>query len=155
MLPRFGAPGHSAWSAKGKLVGDLVSQSDPIADMLARMRNGLAVRRDWVALPSSRAKKAIAQILKEEGLITDYQTVREGVKEALRIRLKYDPGNQPAINGLRRVSKPSLRVYVNKGEVPRFFGGRGLSIISTSQGLMTGQEAWRRGLGGELVCYAW
>ena len=132
-----------------------MSQSDPIADMLTRIRNALAVRRDWVVAPSSKAKKAIVQILKDEGVVGDYQVVKDGVREILRIRLKYGSNNQPAISGLRRVSKPGLRVYVDKKELPRFYGGRGFSIISTSQGMMIGQEAWRKGIGGELLCYVW
>lgn len=132
-----------------------MSQSDPIADMLTRIRNGLAVRRDWVVAPSSRTKKAIVQILKDEGFVGDYEVVREGVREMLRIRLRYDSRNQPIVRGLRRVSMPGLRIYVDKKELPRFYGGRGLSIISTSQGVMTGQEAWRKGIGGELLCYVW
>ena len=132
-----------------------MSQSDPIADMLTRIRNALAVRRDWVVAPSSKTKKAIVQILKDEGFVGDYQVVKDGVREILRIRLKYGSNNQPAISGLKRVSKPGLRVYVDKKELPRFYGGRGLSIISTSQGVMIGQEAWRKGIGGELLCYIW
>ncbi len=132
-----------------------MSHSDPIADMLARIRNALAVRRDWVVLPSSKAKKAVIQVLKEADLVGDYQVSKDGPRETLRIRLKYDEEGQPAINGLRRVSKPGLRVYMNKNELPRFYGGRGISIISTPQGVMTGQEAWRKGIGGELLCYAW
>ena len=132
-----------------------MSQSDPIADMLTRIRNALAVRRDWVAAPSSKAKKAIVDILRNEGFISDYQVLRDGPREMLRIRLRYGGENQPAIAGLRRLSKPGLRIYVDKKELPRFYGGRGLSIISTSQGVMTGQEAWRKGIGGELLCYVW
>lgn len=132
-----------------------MSQSDPIADMLTRIRNALAVRRDWVVAPSSKTKKAIVQILKDEGFVGDYEVVRDGVREMLRIRLRYDSRNQPAVSGLRRVSMPGLRIYVDKKELPRFYGGRGLSIISTSQGVMTGQEAWRKGIGGELLCYVW
>ena len=132
-----------------------MSHSDPIADMLTRIRNALAVRRDWVVLPSSKAKKAVIQVLKEADLVGDYQVSKDGPRATLRIRLKYDDSGQPAINGLRRVSKPGLRVYMNKKELPRFYGGRGISIISTPQGVMTGQEAWRKGMGGELLCYAW
>ncbi len=132
-----------------------MSQSDPIADMLARIRNALAVRHDWAALPSSKTKKAVAQVLKDESFVTEYQVVKDGVREVLRIRLRYDDNNQPTINGLRRVSKPGLRVYVTRKELPRFYGGRGVSIISTPDGVMTGQEAWRKGIGGELICFAW
>ncbi len=137
------------------MVGEALSQTDPIADMLTRIRNGLAVRRDWVVAPSSRTKKAIVQILKNEGFVNDFEVVREGIREVLRIRLRYDDGNEPVVTGLRRVSKPGLRVYVDKKELPRFYGVQGVSIISTSQGVMTGQEAWRKGIGGELLCYVW
>ena len=122
--------------------------------MLTRVRNGLAVRRDWVVAPSSKTKKAILEILKGQGFISDFQVSRDGPKEVLRIRLRYDD-ERPAIKGLRRMSKPSLRLYVEKKELPRFYGGRGLSIISTSQGVMTGQEAWRKGIGGEVLCFVW
>ena len=123
--------------------------------MLTRIRNGLAVRHDWVIVPSSKPKKAIAQILKDEGYVGDYQVVRDGHREMLRIRLRYGSNNQPSIRGLKRVSKPGLRIYMGNKEIPRFYGGRGLSIISTPQGMVTGQEAWRRGIGGELMCYVW
>ena len=123
--------------------------------MLTRIRNALAVRRDWVVAPSSKTKEAIVKILQDEGFEGDYEVVRDGVREMLRIRLRYDSDNNPAVSGLRRVSKPGLRIYVDKKELPRFYGGRGLSIISTSQGVMTGQEAWRKGIGGELLCYVW
>ena len=123
--------------------------------MLTRIRNALAVRRDWVVAPASKTKEAIVKILKDEGFVGDYEVVRDGVREMLRIRLRYDSDNNPAVSGLRRVSKPGLRIYVDKKELPRFYGGRGLSIISTSQGVMTGQEAWRKGIGGELLCYVW
>lgn len=123
--------------------------------MLTRIRNALAVRRDWVVTPSSKTKRAIIKILKDEGFVNDYEVIRDGAREVLRIRLRYDSENQPAVSGLRRVSKPGLRIYVDKKELPRFYGGRGLSIISTSRGVMTGQEAWRKGIGGELLCYVW
>lgn len=132
-----------------------MTHSDPIADMLTRIRNGLVVRRDWIAAPSSKTKKAILEIFKEQGLISDFQVSQDGVKESLRIRLRYDKNNQPVISGLRRVSKPGLRIFMDKKELPRFFGGRGLTIISTSQGVMTGQAARSKGIGGELLCHIW
>ncbi len=132
-----------------------VTHSDPIADMLTRIRNAQAVRHDWVTAPSSKLKVAILDILKREGYVGDYRVSREGVKETVRIRLTYGEADKPSITGLRRVSKPGLKVYVDKKELPRFYGGRGLSIISTSDGVMTGQDAWRRGIGGELLCYVW
>ena len=132
-----------------------MTHSDPIADMLTRIRNAIMVGRDSVVAPSSKIKVAIADLLKEEGFVTDYELVRSEPQDQLRIRLRYFDKKEPAIKGLKRVSKPGLRIYMGKKEVPRFYGGRGLSIISTSQGLMSGQEAWRRGIGGELLCYVW
>lgn len=132
-----------------------MTHSDPIADMLTRIRNALMVGRESVTAPSSKMKVAIAKILKEEGFISDYELVQSSPQDQLRVQLRYHDKNEPVINGLKRISKPGLRIYVEKREIPRFYGGRGLSIISTSQGLMTGQEAWRRGIGGELLCYVW
>ncbi len=132
-----------------------MTMSDPIADMLTRIRNAIMVGRDSVVAPSSKAKVAIANLLKEEGFVSEYEVVRGEPQAQLRIRLRYFDKKEPAIKGLKRVSKPGLRVYVGKKEVPRFYGGRGLSILSTSQGVMSGQEAWRRGIGGELLCYVW
>lgn len=132
-----------------------MTHSDPIADMLTRIRNAQAVHHDWVTAPSSKVKVAILDILKQEGYVGDYRVSRDGVKETVRIRLTYNKADKPSITGLRRVSKPGLKVYVDKKELPRFYGGRGLSIISTSNGVMTGQDAWRRGIGGELLCFVW
>ncbi len=132
-----------------------MSQTDPIADMLTRIRNAQVVRKDVVSVPSSKLKRAVLELLKSEGYIADYQAAQEGNWELLRIRLKYSEKNQPHIGGLRRISKPGLRIYVDKKELPRFYGGRGISVLSTSQGIMTGREAYRRGVGGELLCYIW
>ena len=132
-----------------------MTHSDPIADMLTRIRNALMVGRESISAPSSKMKVAIAKILKEEGFISDYELVQSPPQDQLRVQLRYLKKNEPVINGLKRISKPGLRIYVEKREIPRFYNGRGLSIISTSQGLMTGQEAWRRGIGGELLCYVW
>ncbi len=129
--------------------------SDPIADMLTRIRNAIMVRHDSVIVPSSRMKLAIAKILKEEGFITDYEVVKGQPHRKIKIHLRYLEGNQPAISGLKRISKPGLRVYVQKKEIPRVYGGLGISILSTSKGLRTGQQAWRQGSGGELLCYVW
>jgi small subunit ribosomal protein S8 len=137
------------------LVGEKVSQSDPIADMLTRIRNGMAVQRDWISAPSSKQKAAIVELLKNEGFILDYQVLEEAGRQQLRIKLGYDEINRPIIKGLRRVSKPGLRVYIGKKQLPKFFAGRGLSVVSTSKGLMTGREAWKRGIGGEILCYVW
>ena len=132
-----------------------MTHSDPIADMLTRIRNALMVGRESITAPTSKMKVAIAKILKEEGFISDYELVQSPPQDQLRVQLRYLDKNKPVINGLKRISKPGLRIYVEKREIPRFYGGRGISIISTSQGLMTGQEAWRHGIGGELLCYVW
>ena len=129
--------------------------SDPIADMLTRVRNATAVRHESIQVPSSKIKLAIAKLLKEEGFITDYELMKTRPQDTIRVRLKYYDRRQPAITGLKRVSKLGLRVYVDKSEVPRSFGGLGIAIVSTSQGVMTGREAWQRGIGGELLCYVW
>ncbi len=123
--------------------------------MLTRMRNAQTVRRDVVSVPSSKLKRAVLELLKSEGFIADYQPGQESGHEVLRIRLKYNEKNLPHIGGLRRISKPGLRVYVDRKDVPRFYGGRGTSVLSTSQGIMTGREAHRRGIGGELLAYIW
>ena len=127
--------------------------SDPVADMLTRIRNAVMVRHDSVEIPSSKIKVAIAKILKEEGFIADYEMVKGKTNQIIKIHLKYDEESEPMIAGLERVSKPGLRVYVGQKEIPRVAGGLGIAILSTSQGVMTGQNAWRQGIGGELLCY--
>jgi small subunit ribosomal protein S8 len=129
--------------------------SDPIADMLTRVRNAIMARHENVLVPASKMKLAIAKILKEEGFISDYEVVRGKSHREIKIYLKYLDDRQPAISGLKRVSKPGLRVYVQKREIPRVYGGLGIAIISTSKGVRTGQQAWRQGAGGELLCYVW
>ena len=129
--------------------------SDPIADMLTRIRNAIKVRHDVVLVPASKVKLSIARILREEGFINDYEVVRGKPHRVIKIYLKYSDKNQPILSGLERVSKPGLRVYVGWKEVPRVSGGLGIAIVSTSKGVMTGQQAWRQGIGGELLCYVW
>ena len=129
--------------------------TDPIADMLTRIRNAMQVRHESVMMPHSKMKLAIARILKEEGFIRDYDMPRGQAHPTLRLHLTYREGRQPAIAGLKRISKPGLRVYVGKGEIPRVYGGLGLAIVSTSRGVMAGRQAWRGGIGGELLCYVW
>lgn len=129
--------------------------TDPISDMLARIRNAQLVRHPVVEMPASKTKSAIAAILKHEGYVDDVETVKKQPQDLLRIRLSYDAFQAPAIAGSKRVSKPGLRVYVGRKEVPRAFGGVGISIVSTSNGIMTGHEAYRRGVGGELMAYVW
>ena len=128
--------------------------TDPIADMLTRIRNAQLVHHDSITLPSSRAKVSIAEILKQEGYIDEFEVGDEKPQNTLRLQLKYEH-DKPAILGLKRVSKPGLRVQVQRAEIPRAYGGLGISIISTSRGVMTGKQAWQKGLGGELWAYVW
>lgn len=132
-----------------------MSVSDPIADMLTRIRNALMAKHEYVLVPTSRIKLSITRILKEEGFISDYEVLRGKPHRVIKIYLKYMDNNQPVISGLERVSKPGLRVYVQKKEIPRVYGGLGIAILSTSKGVKTGQQAWRLGIGGELLCYVW
>ena len=127
---------------------------DPIADMLTRIRNAIMANHDYVLVPSSKVKLAIIKILEEEGFIDRYEVLKGKPQAMIKIYLKY-ADEQPAILGLERVSKPSLRVYVERHEIPRVYGGLGIAILSTSKGIMTGQEAWRQQLGGEILCYVW
>jgi small subunit ribosomal protein S8 len=129
--------------------------TDPIADMLTRIRNAIMARHDFVLVPSSRTKLAIARILKEEGFIGDYEVLRSKSHRSIKIYLKYDDKSKPIISGLERVSKPGLRVYVGQKEIPRVYGGLGVAIISTPKGVITGKQAWRQGIGGEILCYVW
>ena len=134
-----------------------MSVNDPIGDMLTRIRNALMARHETVMMPSSKLKVEIARVLKEQGLIRDYEVVRGHPSPVLRIHLAYkDPRRrEPVIRGLKRVSKPGLRVYVGKDRIPRPYGRLGVVILSTSQGVMTGQEARQRGIGGEVLCMVW
>ena len=129
--------------------------TDPVADMLTRIRNAIHARHDSLLVPHSKLKLALARILKDQGYLRDYDMPRGHAHPTLRLHLAFRVGREPVISGLKRVSKPGLRVYVGKGEIPRVYGGIGTAVISTSQGLMTGRQAWRLGIGGELVCYVW
>jgi len=129
--------------------------TDPIADMLTRIRNAIMAGHDFVPMPSSRTKLAIARILKEEGFITEYEVLRSKPHRSIKIYLKYDDKSKPIISGLERVSKPGLRIYVGQKEIPRVHGGLGIAIISTPKGVITGKQAWRQGIGGEILCYVW
>ena len=129
--------------------------TDPIADMLTRIRNASVARHRELTLPSSRIKRDIARILVEEGFIESYATSKDGVQELLSIRLKYVEGRTPVVSGLKRISKPGLRVYARKTEIPRVLGGLGTAILSTFRGIMTGQSARKLNLGGEVLCYVW
>ncbi len=129
--------------------------SDPIADMLTRIRNAIMARHDSVLIPASRMKLGIVRIIKEEGFINDYEVLKGKPHRVIKVYLKYDDKNQPILSGLERVSKPGLRMHVQQKEIPRVYGGLGIAILSTSGGVMTGQQAWRQGIGGELLCYVW
>jgi small subunit ribosomal protein S8 len=130
--------------------------NDTIADMLTRIRNATLARHQTTLVPSTRMTRSIAKVLKEEGFIADFEEDGDGVKKNLVIALKYKGKNrQPLITTLKRVSKPGLRVYSNRKELPRVLGGIGIAIISTSSGIMTDREARRQGLGGEVLCYVW
>ena len=130
-----------------------MSMSDPIADFLTRIRNGLAAKKRWVDIPSSSLKKRISLVLKEEKYINDFFFITsDGNKEVIRIFLKYDYNGDPVIENLKRVSKPGLRVYVGAGEAPRVLDGLGVSIISTSKGVLSNKKAKKLGVGGELLC---
>ena len=129
--------------------------TDPLADMLTRIRNAIQVRHDSVNIPHSKLKLGVAKILKDEGFIRDFDIPRGSKHPTIRIHLTYREGRQSAIAGLKRVSRPGLRVHVGKGEIPRVYGGIGLAIISTSKGLMAGRKAWREGVGGGLLCFVW
>ena len=130
-----------------------MSMSDPIADFLTRIRNGLAAKKRWVDIPSSVLKKRISLVLKEEKFINDFFFITSnGNKETIRIFLKYDYNGDPVIENIKRVSKPGLRVYVGAGEAPRVLDGLGVSIISTSKGVLSNKKAKQLGVGGELLC---
>lgn len=132
-----------------------MNMTDPIADMLTRIRNALVQKHDVVSMPVSKEKKAIAKILKEEGFITDYAVEGDGQFKELTITLKYTEDKQRVITGLRRISKPGLRVYAHADELPRVLNGLGIAIISTSNGVMTDREARKLHIGGEVLAYVW
>jgi len=129
--------------------------TDPIADMLTRIRNASMVYHDSVDVPASNMKKELARILKEEGFIRDYRVIDDGKQGIVRLYLKYGANKQRVISGLKRISKPGRRVYARRDQVPRVLGGLGIAVLSTSKGLMTDKEARKQGVGGEVVCYVW
>jgi small subunit ribosomal protein S8 len=129
--------------------------SDPIADMLTRVRNASRARHTEVVVPASRTKREIARILKEEGFIAEVREERDGPAQLLRLELKYVDGKVPVVSGLKRISKPGLRVYAQKTDIPRVLGGLGVVIVSTSKGIMTGSQARKAELGGEILAYVW
>jgi len=129
--------------------------TDPIADMLTRLRNASAAHHDEVAMPHSKIKEGIAEILKSEGYVADVRTEDAQVGRTLVVGLKYGPNRERSISGVRRVSKPGLRVYAKRGDMPRVLGGLGIAIISTSSGLLTDRQAEQKGVGGEVLAYVW
>jgi small subunit ribosomal protein S8 len=129
--------------------------TDPIADMLTRIRNSLLARHDFTDIPTSKLKVAVAEVLKKEGYIQDFEMKADGNHQQIRVHLAYANGKEPVIMGLQRISKPGLRVYAERREVPRVYGGLGIAIMSTPQGVMTGRDARRKGVGGEVLCYVW
>ena len=129
--------------------------TDPIADFLTRIRNANMVYMDKVEIPASKTKISLAEILKEEGFIKDMEYIEDGKQGVIRVYLKYGSSREKVINGLKRISKPGLRVYAGKDELPRVLGGLGIAIVSTSKGLMIDKKARKEGLGGEVLCYVW
>jgi len=129
--------------------------SDPIADMLTRVRNAISSRHPKVDVPASRLKTEIARILKEEGYIANFKVAEEGVKRVIKIYLKYSSANAPVITRIERVSRPGCRVYVGRDDIPRVQGGLGINILTTARGVMTGRTAHREGVGGEVLCQIW
>jgi small subunit ribosomal protein S8 len=131
-----------------------MSLSDPVADYLARVRNAISAKHDKVDIPVSRVKVEITRILKEEGFIQNYKIQEDKVQGTIRLFLKYSDGS-PVISGLKQVSKPGRRIYAHKDKVPKVVGGLGISIVSTSRGIMTGEQSHRAGVGGEVLCQVW
>ncbi|PSL42541.1 SSU ribosomal protein S8P [Salsuginibacillus halophilus] len=129
--------------------------TDPVADMLTRIRNANTVRHDKLELPASNLKKEVAEILKQEGFIRDVEYVEDSKQGVLRLFLKYSPQNERVISGLKRISKPGLRVYAKSDELPRVLNGLGIAVISTSHGVMTDKEARKNQVGGEVLAYVW
>ena len=129
--------------------------NDPIADMLTRIRNGLIARHDSVTMPASNMKKAIAKILLDEGYIKAVDYIDDGIQGQIKLTLKYMQGKESVIKGLKRISKPGLRVYARNDEIPKVLGGLGIAIVSTSKGVMTDKEARNAGVGGEVLAYIW
>ena len=129
--------------------------SDPIADMLTRIRNAVATKKENVNFPSSKMKSSVLAVMKKEGYMSNFSSLTEDKKSFTKVELKYDSENQSAIKGVTRVSTPGLRAYSKKGEIPMYMGGLAIAVISTSKGVMTGKEAYKNGLGGEIICYMW
>lgn len=129
--------------------------TDPIADMLTRIRNANIVKHETLDVPASNMKKALAEILLQEGFIKNFELIEDGKQGIIRMELKYGQNKQRVITGLKRISKPGLRVYAKRDEIPRVLGGLGIAVLSTSQGIMTDKKARTAGIGGEVICYIW
>ena len=132
-----------------------MTMTDPIADMLTRIRNANIVKHETVDVPASNMKKELARILLEEGFVRGYDVIEDGKQGIIRIQLKYGQTGERVISGLKRISKPGMRVYADKHEVPRVLNGLGISIISTSKGILTDKQARKENVGGEVICYVW
>lgn len=171
LLQESGEYGADSGGQKGQLVIDEIPRlavktreggrnrmsmtTDPIADMLTRIRNASMSRHEIVDIPASNVKREMARILKEEGFIKSHEFIDDGKQGTIRLRLKYTPEKACVINGLKRISKPGRRVYARKDQIPKVLGGFGIAILSTSCGLLTDKEARRKGVGGEVLCYIW
>ncbi len=129
--------------------------TDPIADMLTRIRNSNNAKHETVDIPASNVKKALAEILLQEGFVKGYNVIDDGKQGIIRVQIKYGNNNEKVITGIKRISKPGLRVYAKKDEIPRVLGGLGIAIISTSKGIITDKVARKEGIGGEVLCYVW
>lgn len=129
--------------------------TDQVGDMLTRIRNAAIVRHDNVEMPLSKMKIAVLKILKEEGFINDFEVVKGKPERLIRVKLRYQDNNKSMISGMERVSKPGLRIYARHNEIPRVYGGVGVAILSTPSGVITGQQALKQGVGGEVICYVW
>ena len=129
--------------------------TDPIADLLTRIRNANIAYHETLVIPASKMKQSVLQVLKDEGFIRDFEYIEDGKQGVLRLQMKYGAGKERVISGLKRISRPGLRVYARRDEIPRVLGGLGIAILSTSRGLMTDKQARQAGIGGEVVCYVW
>lgn len=154
LLPPASAARRNSRHHQVELVGPALL-TDPIADMLTRIRNAVRAQHPILEMPSSRMKTAIAEVLREEGFIRGFDVVGGGPKKKLRILLAYSGDQRPRLLGLRRISKPGLRVYVSRNEIPRVYGGVGVALLTTPKGVMTGERARRENLGGEVLAYVW
>ena len=132
-----------------------MTMTDPIADMLTRIRNANTVKHETVDVPASNIKKELARILLEEGFVRGYDVIEDGKQGIIRIQLKYGQAGERVISGLKRISKPGMRVYAAKQEIPRVLNGLGISVISTSKGILTDKQARKENVGGEVICYVW